>query len=74
LKINEADITQELIAQLQSLLAPDASAQCLVNIQIETEAASVDLVANHDWRIKPSAKILNELSRLFGSDNCQLHY
>ena len=74
LSLNESVIDQSLISQLQTILAPQEGAQCVVSVKIETEEAHVDLVANHDWRIRPSVEVLTELDRLVGKQAYQLHY
>ncbi|MGH1427121.1 MAG: DNA polymerase III subunit alpha [Arenicella sp.] len=74
INLDVGQIDQVFLDELKKMLSPNQSAQCAVNIFMNTAEVSVNLVADFDWRVKPTAEMLASLKQLLGADSFKLEY
>jgi DNA polymerase-3 subunit alpha len=74
LVITKSQVTPEMLLNLKKLLSPKQDALCSVSILMDAGASEVNLVPSSDWRVEPTAEMLNGLRLLLGSGNYKLSY
>ena len=72
--IQASQMTPAFLAELKRVLSPKTEANCMVNIQYQSDKGCVDLVSSGHLRIMPNAKLLEDLRLLIGEDNFTLYY
>jgi DNA polymerase-3 subunit alpha len=63
-----------LLEQLQALLAANRGGQCAVLLRYHAASASGTLAFGADWKIRPTARLLEQLESLLGAGSVQLRY
>ena len=73
-KLDQQKVNGALINELKQILQHDESAHCQVKLSVVTENASVDLVSNQPWLVKPSTDMLKRLKQVCGQENYMVEY
>jgi DNA polymerase III subunit alpha len=63
-----------LLERLQGLLGPHRGGQCAVLLRYCCEAASGTLAFGGDWKVRPTAELLEQLEGLLGAGSVRLRY
>jgi DNA polymerase-3 subunit alpha len=71
---NAASADEAGLARLESLLRGASGGQCAVLVRYQSAGASGTLALGDDWRVRPSAQLLEQLEELCGPKSVRLTF
>jgi DNA polymerase-3 subunit alpha len=73
IRVDAAAAANGFMDELKQILAP-SQGPCPVCVRYRSDAAEAEIVLGEEWRVSPSAGVLERLGRLAGEDNVQIEY
>lgn len=74
IRITAKEEVDQLLIKLPLLVKSNLKGKCPITIIYQGETASAELILGETWKVKPSEKLLSQLSQLCGKDKVELEY